>query len=526
MSKKKKPATEKIAVKHSKEESYQLPNGLSIFHLNLYETDFVYHEIFEEQVYLKQGITLRPGDCVFDIGANIGLFSLYILEREPGARVYAFEPAPELHELLRLNTAPYGDRVKTFPNGIADENRRATFTFYPQYSILSGFAADPREDEKLLRAGIAAPDRSAGEFENEILDKLAAEKLKGEKKYTCELKTISRVIAEEKIQAIDLLKIDAERSELKILQGIDSQDWSKIKQIVMEIHDLQGLVLEEIKNLLDERGYALEIREESHFDKTGIVNLYARKSSPREKLYIAATFTAEPMQPALEFWLRELAGLGLEVHFAPYNQVFQELLNPAGGMAANPSGMNVILVKFDDWLRFREKVTGQKSGMTPEEAEHLRASFKEFLAGLAAYADRAAAFTLIMLCPPAAPFHNEPTFQTLAREFQRELADFTTRRSLLTFLSAADYHSAYRVETVLDSFTDRMGHIPYTTTYYHFLATLVMRRLYSSKQKSCKAIVLDADNTLWQGVCGEVGAKGVTIEGLYKNFQQFLVRKT
>ncbi len=332
MTKKRKPSNEKIAGKRAKEESYQLPNGHSVFHLNRYETDFVYHEIFEEQVYLKQGITLHPGDCVFDIGANIGLFSLFILERESGARVYAFEPAPELHELLRLNTAPYGDRVKTFPNGIAAENTQAVFTFYPQYSILSGFAADLQQDEKILRTGMPAPDRAAGEFESEILDKLAAEKLKGKKEYTCELKTISRVIAEENIQAIDLLKIDAERSELKILQGIGSQDWPKIKQIVMEIHDPQGDMLAEIKSLLDSRGYSLEVREESHFDKTGIVNLYARRSSPREKLYIAATFTAEPLQPALEFWMRELAELDLEVHFAPYNKVFQELLNPAGSM--------------------------------------------------------------------------------------------------------------------------------------------------------------------------------------------------
>src|SRR5262245_4260348 len=63
---------------------------------------------------------------------------------------------------------------------------------------------------------------------------------------------------------------------------------------------------------------------------------------------ISATFTAEALRPALEFWMREL-GLGYEVRFAGYNQVFQELLDPGGVFAANSRGVNVVLVKADDW---------------------------------------------------------------------------------------------------------------------------------------------------------------------------------
>ena len=41
---------------------YVLPNGLEIVHLNQYETDYVYKEIFEDQCYLRHGIRLRDGD--------------------------------------------------------------------------------------------------------------------------------------------------------------------------------------------------------------------------------------------------------------------------------------------------------------------------------------------------------------------------------------------------------------------------------------------------------------------------------
>src|SRR3954466_12302456 len=63
---------------------------------------------------------------------------------------------------------------------------------------------------------------------------------------------------------------------------------------------------------------------------------------------ISATFTAEALQPGLAFWAGEL-GLDYEIRFAGYNQLFQELLDPAGLFARNRGGINVALVRFTDW---------------------------------------------------------------------------------------------------------------------------------------------------------------------------------
>ena len=37
---------------------------------------FLLNEIFREQVYLQNGVSLQPGDTVIDVGANIGLFTV------------------------------------------------------------------------------------------------------------------------------------------------------------------------------------------------------------------------------------------------------------------------------------------------------------------------------------------------------------------------------------------------------------------------------------------------------------------
>jgi hypothetical protein len=64
---------------------------------------------------------------------------------------------------------------------------------------------------------------------------------------------LSRVIAEQGIDAIELLKIDVERSEVDVLRGIGETDWPRIRQIVLEVHD--EVMLDDTLAVLRERGY-------------------------------------------------------------------------------------------------------------------------------------------------------------------------------------------------------------------------------------------------------------------------------
>src|SRR5208283_6012107 len=121
---------------------------------NKHETDFLYNEIFSERAYLKYGITISSNACVFDIGANIGLFSLFVKTECADARVHAFEPIPELNRILKLNMSRYGQSVQVYQNGMSDLEKDAVFTYYPDYSILSGLHADVAEDGNVLASGI------------------------------------------------------------------------------------------------------------------------------------------------------------------------------------------------------------------------------------------------------------------------------------------------------------------------------------------------------------------------------------
>ena len=54
-----------------------LPNGLNLAYVSLEDMHFLYKEIFTRQAYLRHGLKLCSGDTVIDVGANVGLFSIF-----------------------------------------------------------------------------------------------------------------------------------------------------------------------------------------------------------------------------------------------------------------------------------------------------------------------------------------------------------------------------------------------------------------------------------------------------------------
>ena len=257
-------------------ERYELPNGLMIFHLNRAESDFVYRELFEEDSYFRHGVTLADGDCVFDVGANIGLFDLSVARRWPQARIYAFEPLPPIHRILRLNLEIHAVEAQVFEHGLASAPGTATFEYFPYASILSGRFADAATERETVRTFLLSQLKEGSDRPGEAeLDELLDERLK-RRSFECPMQTLSQAIAETGVEQIDLLKIDVEKAELDVLEGIGEADWPKIRQVVAEVHDLDGQ-LGHITRLLERHGLEVVTEQDQILEGTGIYNLYARR---------------------------------------------------------------------------------------------------------------------------------------------------------------------------------------------------------------------------------------------------------
>ncbi|MGH9762805.1 MAG: condensation domain-containing protein, partial [Blastocatellia bacterium] len=126
----------------------------------------------------------------------------------------------------------------------------------------------------------------------------------------------------------------------------------------------------------------------------------------KQMIAIASTFTAEPVEDTLRFWARKL-GLDFEMTFAPFNQVFQQLLDPASLLSLNRDGANVVLLRFEDW-RSSDAEAGR-----PLTGAGFKAIVEQNIGEMAdafrAFAGRSATPCIVCLCPasPTQSLHGD-----------------------------------------------------------------------------------------------------------------------
>jgi amino acid adenylation domain-containing protein/FkbM family methyltransferase len=252
-----------------------LPDGTPVVQRNRGETEFLYGEIFTGRGYLRHGITIGPGDRVFDVGANIGLFTLFAGREAPGVTVYAFEPIPQIFAALAANAALHGVEARLFEHALGEAPGEAELTYYPHATLLSGRHAD-EEDREVVRSFLERGPAGIARISDAAADELLALRLQGEP-VVCRVRTLAEVIREEGVGRIDLLKVDAEKSELEVLSGLDAEDWGKVRQVVAEVHDLGGR-LARVVRLLGEHGFAVATEQDEALAGTSLWNVFARRS--------------------------------------------------------------------------------------------------------------------------------------------------------------------------------------------------------------------------------------------------------
>ena len=260
-------------------QRYRLPNGAAVAQLNKHETDYMYQEIFERQAYLRHGITIDDGDCVFDVGANIGLFMLFANQICRSPRVYSFEPNPSVFEILTASASLYVPDARVFNFGLSNEPKTATFTFFPGFSLLSGFYADPAAEKRVVKSFMINQQKAGVSEMVELIEQADAilEERFASQTFTAELRTLSSVIEQEGIECIDLLKINVEKSELDVLLGISDSDWQKIRQIVLEVDVKDNLPT--ISSLLERHGYEFAVEQDCLLRNTQLCYVYAVRPS-------------------------------------------------------------------------------------------------------------------------------------------------------------------------------------------------------------------------------------------------------
>jgi len=139
-----------------------LPNHRRVAVISNLSALDVYKEIYEDEPYLREGLNIQPGDVVVDIGGNIGLWSLFVLEKVPNIRLVTVEPVPRIFEALQVNLKAYQppeSSVTLLNIGLAEKERKSEFNFYPR--VASDSTETPFDLDQQVRYYLAMPRKGA-----------------------------------------------------------------------------------------------------------------------------------------------------------------------------------------------------------------------------------------------------------------------------------------------------------------------------------------------------------------------------
>lgn len=201
-----------------------LRNGYKI-KLRVRSTDLqAFFNVWIIQEYNRPDYQISENDIIIDIGAHIGLFTLYVSQYCKKGKIFSFEPVEENYELLLENI-----QLNKIENVVA------------------------------IKKAVSGGEKSIKIYLNEDQ---AAHSTYSHRDSFIETESISlkEIIDHNSIQKCNFLKIDCEGAEYDILESVPDEYFKIIMKIGMEYHfsDTKSNLLRELKERLQNMNYKIQ----------------------------------------------------------------------------------------------------------------------------------------------------------------------------------------------------------------------------------------------------------------------------
>ena len=238
----------------------------------------------------------------------------------------------------------------------------------------------------------------------------------------------------------------------------------------------------------------------------------------RFKLAILRSFTVEPILPQLR--AEALAyGIDLEIHLSDFNTYVQEIVDAGSSLYRFAPNAVVLAVRAEDAA---SDLCSRFADLAPDAAHEaancLAASFEQWVKAFRQNSQ--AALIVHSLERPANPAFGVLDSQTesgqsgLIRQVNRELrriAGDSRGVYVLDYDALVARHGSHWH----DERKWLMARLPISAEHLIHMAREWMRFIVPLAGRTCKALVVDLDNTLWGGIIGEDGMAGIKLSAEY-----------
>jgi FkbM family methyltransferase len=203
---------------------HKMRNGTKYLFRPRTEDFGIINEIYVVKEYHPLIKYIHKNSIIIDIGAQMGVFSIFAANKDKNVRVYSYEPYSPNFNLLKKNISlnKMSHRILPFKLGVSGKKEKRDFVLCPINTGGHGFYCKD-SDKKIKIDTISLKD---------VFDK-------------------------NKIEKCDFLKMDCEGAEYEILYKTPKKYLDKIKSISMEYHKNGNI--KDLRDFLEKKGFKTKI---------------------------------------------------------------------------------------------------------------------------------------------------------------------------------------------------------------------------------------------------------------------------
>ncbi|UCG00511.1 MAG: HAD family hydrolase [Candidatus Heimdallarchaeota archaeon] len=239
-------------------------------------------------------------------------------------------------------------------------------------------------------------------------------------------------------------------------------------------------------------------------------------SEERISLTLMSSFTIDPLAIYLDIDCR-LNGLLPKIYVAPFNRYHDEVLNKKSGLYKSQPDVVLFFIRVESLVEdiFRVNYTQMNKEHIESELDRIIHVIKQPITSIIQQSEALVIFSNFII-PTFSPFgilDNKQNigFKRFYQLLNLKLEESFRQNNQVFIFDLNEVASIYGKDNYLNHPMNYRGSILFNESFLSRISYRLMGYIKALRSKNRKCIVLDLDNTLWGGIIGEDGFKGIKL---------------
>lgn len=191
---------------------------------------------------------------------------------------------------------------------------------------------------------------------------------------------------------------------------------------------------------------------------------------------VVSSFESGPVGEPMEFWLNKLR-IDYKLQFAPYSQMFQQLIDDTGLLCRSSQGIGILLFRLEDWIQGMDAKDARLAAVLTDNTNR-------FIQCASSFVNKHQSKVILYLCPASDKVNQMNETKRLIQQSEQKIAAECAKNGNISVLHGDEIAVKYKLSEYNDGLGDEEGHVPYLREYYTAMGTELVMSIYNTALQS------------------------------------------